>query len=318
MERENDGIDRRVAADAATIDAVVVSYNSRDQLRASLGAFTDLPSVNAILVDNDSADGSADIVADLPVTVVRRRTNGGFALACNEGMSVGSARYVLFVNPDAVVSEQAVTTLAAALDSDPRLGAVAPRIEHPDGSLAYSLRRYPRLLSTFAQALYLHRLFPRARWTTEIVKDRHRYEVAHTPEWVSGACLLARRSAMESVGGWDERFFLYCEDTDLCLRLRRGGFPVGFEPRALVVHEEGMSSNPAVTLALLADAKRLYAETHEPPVRAIGYRAGLILWEAIRVVFTRGGRADRIGHRRALALLLRPRATGPGLPESLR
>lgn len=301
-----------------TVDAVVVSYNSRDHLRASVGALAELRGVRTIVVDNASIDGTAESISDLSVTIIRRADNGGFALACNEGMAAGSAPFVLFVNPDAVVSEAALRLLVHALEEAPELGAVAPRIEHPDGGLAFSLRRFPDLLSTCAQALYLHRMFPHAAWATEIVRDEDRYRRAHLPEWVSGACILARRATMEEIGGWDERFFLYCEDTDLCLRLRAAGHPVAFEPDAVVVHEEGASSNPALTVPMLAEAKLRYAETHETRARAGAYRVALVVWSATRAVLTRGGKGERRGHARALRALLRPRGARTGLPTALR
>ena len=252
------------------------------------------------------------------MTIIRRADNGGFARACNEGMAAGSAPLVLFVNPDAVVSETALRFLVHALEQSPELGAVAPRVERPDGGLAYSLRRFPDLVSTYAQALYLHRLFPHAAWATEIVTDDTRYLRAHLPEWVSGACILARRATMKEIGGWDERFFLYCEDTDLCLRLREAGHPVAFEPGAVVVHEEGASSNPALTVPLLAEAKLRYAETHETRARAAAYRVALVVWSATRAVLARGGKGERRGHGRALRALLRPRGAKAGLPTALR
>lgn len=302
----------------AKVDAVVVSYNSRDHLRAAVGALVELDRVRAIVVDNASVDGTAESISDLPATIIRRADNGGFARACNEGMAAGSAPFVLFVNPDAVVSDTAVQRLVHALEEAPGLGAVAPRIEHPDGDLAYSLRRFPDLRSTFAQALYLHRLLPHAAWATEIVMDEARYRRAHRPDWVSGACILARRAAMEEIGGWDERFFLYCEDTDLCLRLTDAGHPVGFEPAAVVVHEEGASSNPTQTVPLLATAKLRYAEIHETRARAAAYRVALVVWSATRAVLSRGGKAERRGHARALRALLRRRRAGAGLPTTLR
>jgi GT2 family glycosyltransferase len=289
------------------VDAVIVSYNSREHLRASIGELASLDWVNVIVVDNDSRDGTPETIADLPLTILHRASNGGFALACNEGLAAGSAPFVLFVNPDAIVSEAALRTLLGALERGLSLAAVAPRIEHPDGSLAFSLRRFPTLGSTYAQALYLHRLLPSAAWVTEIVRDARRYDSAQTPDWVSGACILIRRPVMEEIGGWDERFFLYCEDTDLCRRLRSAGHATGFEPQAVVVHHEGASSDTALTLPLLAAAKLRYASIHETRGRAAAHRAGLILWSATRIVFTRGGRADRLGHARALRALLRPR-----------
>jgi GT2 family glycosyltransferase len=310
---------RQDAASGETVvDAIVVSFNSRGQLRASVGALAELRGVRTIVVDNDSVDGTVESIADLPVTVIRRAENGGFARACNEGMAAGSSPFVLFVNPDAVISEAALRQLVHALEEAPELGAVAPRIEHPDGGLAFSLRRFPDLASTYAQALYLHRLFPRAAWATEIVRDEDRYRRAHLPEWVSGACILARRATMEEIGGWDERFFLYCEDTDLCLRLRQARHPVAFEPGAVVVHEEGASSNPALTVPMLAEAKLRYAETHETRARAAAYRVALVVWSATRAVAARGGNGERRGHVRALRALLRPRAARAGLPTALR
>jgi GT2 family glycosyltransferase len=300
------------------VDAVVVSYNSREHLRASVGVLAELDGVRTIVVDNASVDGAAESISDLPVTIIRRADNGGFARACNEGMAAGSAPYVLFVNPDALISESTLRPLVDALERAPELGAVAPRIEHPDGRLAFSLRRFPDLVSTYAQALYLHRLFPHAAWATEVVTDDASYLRAHLPEWVSGACILTRRATMEEIGGWDERFFLYCEDTDLCLRLREAGHPVAFEPGALVVHEEGASSNPALTVPMLAEAKLRYAETHETHARAAAYRVALVVWSATRAVLARGGKAERRGHARALRALLRPRKTGTGLRTALR
>ena len=174
--RDSTDVHRDAGSGDPIVDAVVVSYNSRDHLRASVGALTGLDRVRTIVVDNDSVDGAADSISDLPVTIIRRSDNGGFARACNEGMAAGSAPFVLFVNPDAVVSDEALKTLLRTLEQQPELGAAAPRIEHPDGSLAHSLRRFPDLLSTYAQAVYLHRLFPRAAWATEIVTNDRRYD----------------------------------------------------------------------------------------------------------------------------------------------
>ena len=118
------------------------------------------------------------------------------------------------------------------LDADERVGVVAPQILDEDGHREPSLRRYPRLRSTYAQALFLHRVFRRAAWADELVHDPAAYERRGSAEWVSGACMLLRRSALVELGGMDDGFFLYCEDTDICQRLADRGYDVRYEPAA--------------------------------------------------------------------------------------
>jgi len=291
----------------ALVDAVVVSFNSRDHLRDSVAQLAHSEDVHVIVVDNASTDGSLDTVSDVRLTSIRRTENSGFAAGCNEGWRAGGAPLVLFLNPDASISVDALGALAARLEEDPSLGAVAPRIEHPDGSLAWSQRRFPRLRSTYAQAAFLHRLFPRARWSDEMVRDEAEYDRARSPEWVSGACVLVRRSVLEELGGWDEGFFLYCEDIDLCRRLRDAGHEIRYEPTALAVHREGASGPRAMTLPVLAASRVRYAKKHRSRPYAALERLGIALGELTHVVVSRGGLADRKAHARALLVTLSPR-----------
>ena len=128
----------------------------------------------------------------------------------------------------------ALDALVGALRDDPRAALVGPRLLEEDGTLAWSLRRFPRLRSTFGKALFMHRLFPLAPWTDELIRDPRAYERPSSQEWVSGACMLVRRDAFEAIGGFDEGLFLYCEDTDLCARLWAAGWMVRFEPAAVL------------------------------------------------------------------------------------
>src|SRR4051794_7536093 len=118
-----------------TVDVVVVSYNSRDRLRACVEALAAAPSVHVVVVDNASSDGSLDAVCDLPVTAIQTGTNGGFAYGCNVGTRAGSSPYVLLLNPDTALPPAALDALVAVLGADPRVGAVAPRIVGDDGEL---------------------------------------------------------------------------------------------------------------------------------------------------------------------------------------
>ena len=132
---------------------------------------SEIDGVHVIVVDNASADGSLEALAGLPVAAIQRETNGGFAVGCNEGARAGASPFVLFLNPDAAIEGESLQRLVEVMGSDERIGLAAPRIEHLDGSLAYSLRRFPRLRSTFSQALFLHRLAPHADWADETIRD---------------------------------------------------------------------------------------------------------------------------------------------------
>jgi hypothetical protein len=281
------------------VDVVVVSFNSRPSLRACVEPLAGLDGVRVIVVDNASTDGSLDALAALPVTTLRLDRNGGFAVGCNRGWRAGDAPFVLFLNPDARIDEGSLRCLVRALDAAPAVGASAPKIVHADGSLDFSQRRFPRLRSTYAAAFFLHRLFPRAGWADEVVRDQEAYAVERSPDWVSGACILVRRNALEELGGLDEGFFLYCEDKDLCWRLRRAGYDVRYEPRAVCVHEGGVSGSRSALLPVLAASRLQFARKHGGRAVALLERIGVGLYALLRVLLSRGGLAARAGHARA-------------------
>jgi N-acetylglucosaminyl-diphospho-decaprenol L-rhamnosyltransferase len=286
------------------IHAVVVAYKSADTLRGCVEPLAALPHVRVTVVDNASPDNSGEVVADLPIAVIRAPRNGGFSYGCNLGSAGATAPYLLFVNPDARLDAAALDALVAVLRDEPDTGLVGPRILDDDGSLSYSLRRFPRLRSTYAQALFLHRLLPRAAWTDELIRDEAAYQQPGRPEWVSGACMLVRRDAYEEIGGFDERFFLYCEDTDLCARLWASGRAVRYEPRAEVHHVGGASSGAGETQAIAARSRVLYARKHESRRRARVEALGVALSEATHVVSSVRRPGSRRGHMAALRAAL--------------
>ena len=219
------------------VDAVIVAYNSRDVLRACVEPLAQLPWVDVTVVDNASPDDSAASVADLPIRIITAPRNGGFAYGCNVGLAAGRAEFVLFVNPDARIESVSLSTLVSVLRADPRLGSVGPLTLGEGGQLHRTQRRFPRLRSTYAQALGLHRVAPFASWTGEVIQERSAYTRPGMPDWLSGSCVLIRRAALDEVGGMDEGFFLYSEETDLFRRLRHRGWRARFEPRATAYHQ---------------------------------------------------------------------------------
>jgi N-acetylglucosaminyl-diphospho-decaprenol L-rhamnosyltransferase len=284
------------------VDVVIVSYNSSAHLRACVEPLVHEDDVRVIVVDNASSDESLATVEDLGVLGVALPDNRGFAHGCNEGWTRGNAPFVLLLNPDAHTNPAALHRLLRVLEEDERVGAAAPRILDPDGALDYSQRRFPRLVSTYAQAVFLHRLFPAAEWTDEVVRDPAAYARRGSPDWVSGACLLVRRSALEELGGLDAGFFMYGEDIDLCRRLRDAGYDIVFEPDAVVIHEGGASALRPALLPVLAASRIRYAQKHAGRAAGLLERVGVGLGALTHIVISRGGAAARAGHARSLRL----------------
>ena len=289
-----------------SIDVVVVAYNSRDALRECVEPLCDRDGVAVTVVDNASPDDSLAAVAGLPVDAIRLASNGGFGHGCNVGWRRGHGDYVLFLNPDARIAADSLQRLAAVLEEDSDVGIVGPRIVDEDGSLEYSIRRFPRLSSTYAQALFLHRVWWRARWADEVVRDAQHYNAPSRTEWLSGACLLVRRSLLEVLDGFDERFFMYCEDKDLCRRAWTAGFVVRFEPAAEVVHVGGGGgSGPrGELLPVLAVSRVRYARKHAGAVEAMAERVGVALSSLTHALLGRRGGTARRGHIRAFVAAL--------------
>lgn len=295
----------------AQVDVVVVTYRSGETVRGAIDPLAGKDFVRIHVVDNASGDGTADLLRTLPVEAIELERNGGFAHGCNVGAAAGSAPYVLFLNPDARIEVEAVQALASALDGNDSLGIAAPRIVEPDGALDYSLRRFPRLRSTYAQALFLHRVFPDAPWVDEVIREPAAYERPGPVEWVSGACLLIRRSVLERIGGMDEGFFHYSEDMDLCARVRDAGHGIRYVPEAVAEHEGGASAPRHGLLPILAASRIRYANKHDSrPVALLG-RAGVALGSATHALVSKGGWAARRGHLRALAVALLPLPADP-------
>jgi GT2 family glycosyltransferase len=225
------------------VSVVVVSYETRDDLAACLASLADAggPGLETIVVDNASTDGSADMVArDFPaVRLVRSTENQGFGAACNRGAAVASGAYLLFLNSDAQVTAGAVPALARVLDTQPDVAIVGPRTLNEDGTAQVSFGPALTPLAEWRQRRLVRAVARREPDALRIAHERSL--VARAPDWVSGSCLMIRRRAFDAVAGFDEGFFLYEEDVDLCVRVRAQGGLVRFEPAATVVHRLGRS-----------------------------------------------------------------------------
>jgi len=274
------------------LSIVVVSYNTRPLLARCLRA---LPLAAAglhrevIVVDNASADGSpAAVAGEFPdVILIANAENVGFARACNQGVAVARGRAVLFLNSDAEPRPESLTALVAYLRDHPRVGAVGPRLGHPDGGSPRSCFRFPSLTRPFLDFALVRRLVGPRFSLTYPVGDRRLAE-GGAVDWLSGACLLVRGEALGEVGRFDERYFMYFEDTDLCRRLWAADWEVRFWPGVEVLHLGGASSRGHwARLSVEVQRSRLiYFSTHHP-----GLVSGLIRLLAGLAAVTRGARS---------------------------
>jgi len=256
--------------------AILVNYNAGTELERALRSIADDfagHAWEAIVVDNASVDDSwAAITAFGPrVRLIRNTTNVGFSRGVNQGLAATTAPYVLIMNPDCRLVAGAVASLHTALDGNTGCAIVGPRILNPDGSVQGSARGDPDMLTGLfgrTQILRRHLPFASASKRNVVVDDAVRSgQLSVVVDWVSGACMLARRDALAIVKGFDERYFLYWEDADLCRRLRTHGYHVRFVPGATAIHRVGQSSRTAKRASLRAfhDSAYLYYATHVAP-----------------------------------------------------
>jgi len=256
--------------------AILVNYNAGAELARALRSISDELAGHlweGIVVDNASSDDSTAAVGEFAATVslVRNDANVGFARGVNQGLAATRAPYVLIMNPDCRLTSGAIATLRAVLDANVECATVGPRILNPDGSVQGSARGDPDMLTgLFGRTTLLRKLVPFlsvARRNIVVDEAIGSGQKSVVVDWLSGACMLARRDALDAIHGFDERFFLYWEDADLCRRLRNRGYHVRYVPGATAVHRVGQSSRTARASAIRAfhESAYLYYATHVAP-----------------------------------------------------
>jgi len=231
---------------AARTAGVVVNYESGPDLARCVADLRAAGLHELVAVDNGSADGSlAAAVSAVPgLETVSPGGNLGYGAAVNRGVAATSSPLVLVCNPDLEVPSGAVGELAAALGSDPRIALVGPLVRTPEGDRYPSARRFPSMIDAAGHAL-LGLFAPHNRFTRNYQRSELDGAAAEVRpvDWVSGACFLVRRAAFESVGGFDESYFMYAEDVDLCWRLGKAGWLVAYAPGAEVTHLQGRATD---------------------------------------------------------------------------
>ncbi len=229
----------------AEVSSVVVTYNAAPWIERPLESLRGTEA-EVIVVDNGSTDGTLEIVRErFPEARIIEQENRGFGAGNNVGMRAASGRYFLLLNPDAWLTEGALEDMVAFADEHPEAGIVGPRLLNPDGSLQRSVRGYPTPWRLATEYFFLRKLAPRSQALNALFGAGFDHRSVREADYLFGACLLVRREAVDSIGGFDEEFFLMSEEVDWCYRFHQAGWKVLFYPDAEAYHVVGASLNPA-------------------------------------------------------------------------
>ena len=287
----------------AALAIIVISTNEARWLRPCLSTVFDHAGgidLDVVVIDNESTDGTRELVEDeFPDARVIRSQNKGFAHANNRGVFATSAPYVLFLNPDTEILEGTFEELVREFDDTTALGLAGVKQVTPDGELFPTVRRFPSTTRYWGEALASEKLPFRASWLGERELDMSRYETSINCDWTSGSFMLVRREALESAGYLDERFFIFSEEVDLCLRIREAGWEIKHLPSMTILHHADKAGfNPRIT-AQEAYARRQYLRKHFGPVRRVACVSALYVRHAIRAVAP--GKERTLAHARRTA-----------------
>ena len=290
------------------VTAIIVSANSAGWLRPCLTTLYERAGdveLDVVVVAAGCTDETVTLVAEeFPRARTIECANRGFGYANNRGLRTVTSGWVLFLNPDTEILEGTFEELVRALEARPTVGLAGVRQVTADGELFPTIRRFPSVSRSFFEALGSERYPLRASWLGERELDLARYDTEVSCDWTTGAFMLARLEALQGAGFFDERFFLYCEETDLCLRIKRSGWEIRHVPDMTILHHaEKNRWNPRLD-AQAAFAKRQYFAKHLPPARRTAATGALALGYGLRSVFGRGVPARQQSARTSLTTVL--------------
>ena len=290
-------MDKPITIENALVSVVIVSYNTREILRNCLEAlFENSKGVNmeVFVVDNNSADDSSAMVQlDFPsIRLIANNRNLGFAAANNQAFALATGRYIILLNPDAYIRPASIEHCIAFMELNPQCGLAGGKIISPEGRLEPSARRFPSALSKLLTLSGLSGKFPRSP-----ILNRHEFGgFAHDHplevDWVPGTFTIVRKEMLDTIGAFDERFYIYYEETDLCLRAKKAGWKVFFIPDAEVMHIGGACSKTrkdqtfdnkaAQVLTFRMRSEWLYYLKNKGLMAVISNSGVELLWHAVR------------------------------------
>ncbi|PKQ28062.1 MAG: hypothetical protein CVT63_04680 [Candidatus Anoxymicrobium japonicum] len=256
------------------VAAVVINRNTSELLREcieTIFASEFAGGISVWVVDNGSDDGAPQMVLrEFPgVDLIWNSSNAGYARACNQGINATREPYVLILNSDTALSANAVTEVIGYLERNPKAAIAAPMLRNSDGSLQYSCREFPSIKTAFVHG-FLGLIRDENTCSARYKKINWDHERESNVDWVSGAFMAIRREALEEIGGFDEKYFMYVEDVDLCWRMWRAGWSVGYVPSAEVFHHIGMSSGATPARMVFHHHRgmlRFHRKSYDGPMR---------------------------------------------------
>ncbi len=272
------------------LSIIIVTWNSRADIERCLQALAasgTRTSTEILVADNASTDETAAFVQSAfpGVAVLASGTNAGFAAGNNRALNVAGGKYLLLLNPDTVVHPGSLDVLVKFMDDHPGVWACGPPLFNADGSPQRTGVRFPGIWNLLVESLFLDRVFPRTRL---FGSHRGLYRDTETPrsvDYLQGSCLLVRRSAIELVGGLDEGFFMYFEETDWCRRMKEAGGEVWYVPGPGVIHFGGGTIGHYDEPRLLFYHRSLlrFFRKHHPPAAGVLLRFILVFRSMIRI-----------------------------------
>lgn len=302
---------------------IVVSWNSARWLPpclASVLARAGPLQLDLVVVDADSSDGTAELVArEFPRARLVSCSNRGFAHANNRALKSCDARYVLFLNPDTELIGGTLPELVGALDERPSVGLAGVLQVAPGGAVHRTIRRFPNALRALGEAFGYEHFPVRPAWLGERELDPEVYTRETSCDWTSGSFMLARQEALQAAGLLDERFFLYLEETDLCFRIKQAGWEVRHLPLMTIVHHGGKAGANARLEAQLAFSRLQYARKHFSLLHRIAYVGAVLMRHVLRAAYpgtTEHAKERRAAARHSLAVLTRRAAPPFGQPPA--
>ncbi len=264
------------------LSIIIVNWNTREMTLALLDALGReiegmSREVEVLLVDNDSGDGSVEAVRAVHpwVRTLPQDRNGGFAFGVNRGLEQARHPYILLLNSDVVLGKGDLERSCRFLDSHPEIGVLGPEVRGLDGNLHDVSRRFPSLWTMTSLAFLLFRLFPRSHLLNWERYAERKWRDPTTVDYVGGAVFFLRRELVERIGGLDEGFFMYFEETDFCRRTWKAGYEVGYLPGTSFLHEVGGSAKAARRKTFLAFRRSQirYLKLHHGRVASLAGRA---------------------------------------------
>ena len=255
-----------------SVSLLIVSYNVRQYIAHAIDAIikSDLDDFEIIIIDNNSFDNTASYLKDRyshlrQIKIIQNKENIGFGKAINQAASLAKGQYYLILNPDTIIQEETISTLKEYLDSNPEVGMVGPKILNADGTLQLACKRsFPTLGVALPKLLGFSRIFPKSKWAGKYNLTYLDEDEISSVDAISGSCMFIRSFLFHELKGFDERFFMFGEDLDLCSRIWKNNYEIHYVPTTQIVHYQGESvkSAPFDSINAFYNAMILFVDKH--------------------------------------------------------